>query len=36
VIDRRIAPLAGPAIDAIQHAVLYHAHGPVVVVPSKG
>jgi nucleotide-binding universal stress UspA family protein len=36
VIGRRTAALAGPAIDAVQHAVLYHAHGPVAVVPSRG
>ena len=36
VIGRRIAPVADLAIDAIQHAVLYHAHGPVAVVPSTG
>jgi len=35
VIGRRGGPVTGPAIGAIQHAVLHHAHGPVAVVPSE-
>jgi nucleotide-binding universal stress UspA family protein len=33
VIGRHGGPGAGPAIGAIQHAVLNHAHGPVAIVP---
>jgi nucleotide-binding universal stress UspA family protein len=34
VIGRHGAPGRRPAIGAIQHAVLSHAHGPVAIVPS--
>jgi nucleotide-binding universal stress UspA family protein len=34
VIGRHTAPGAGPVIGGMQHAVLYHAHGPVAIVPS--
>jgi nucleotide-binding universal stress UspA family protein len=34
VIGRHARPGAGPAIGAIQHAVLNHAHGPVAIVPA--
>lgn len=33
VIGRRGGQVTGPAIGAIQHAVLHHARGPVAVVP---
>jgi nucleotide-binding universal stress UspA family protein len=36
VIGRHGAPGRRPAIGAIQHAVLSHAHGPVAIVPSGG
>jgi nucleotide-binding universal stress UspA family protein len=35
VIGRHGAPGRHPAIGAIQHAVLNHAHGPVAMVPSR-
>lgn len=35
MIGRHGVP-GSPAIGAIQHAVLNHAHGPVAVVPSRG
>ncbi len=35
VIGRRGGPVTGPAVGAVQHAVLHHAHGPVAVVPSE-
>jgi nucleotide-binding universal stress UspA family protein len=36
VIGRRGGSVTGPAIGAVQHAVLHHARGPVAVVPSVG
>jgi nucleotide-binding universal stress UspA family protein len=33
VIGRRGGPVTGPAVGAVQHGVLYHARGPVAVVP---
>ena len=36
VIGRRGGHDSGPAIGAVQHGVLNHAHGPVAVVPAKG
>jgi nucleotide-binding universal stress UspA family protein len=36
VIGRHGGPVTGPAIGAVQHAVLHHARGPVAVVPSEG
>ena len=35
VIGRHGGHDTGPAIGAVQHAVLNHAHGPVAVVPAK-
>jgi nucleotide-binding universal stress UspA family protein len=35
VIGRRGGPVTGPAVGAVQHAVLHHAHGPVAVVPAE-
>jgi nucleotide-binding universal stress UspA family protein len=35
VIGRHGGHDTGPAIGAVQHGVLNHAHGPVVVVPAK-
>jgi nucleotide-binding universal stress UspA family protein len=36
VIGRHDGPGTGPAIGAVQHAVLSHARGPVAVIPSAG
>jgi len=36
VIGRHDGQGAGPAIGAIQHAVLSHARGPVAIIPSAG
>jgi len=36
VIGRHGGHDTGPAIGAVQHAVLNHAHGPVAIVPAKG
>jgi nucleotide-binding universal stress UspA family protein len=36
VIGRHGGPLTGPAIGAVQHAVLHHARGPVAIAPSAG
>jgi nucleotide-binding universal stress UspA family protein len=36
VIGRRGGRVTGPAVGAVQHAVLHHAHGPVAIVPSEG
>jgi nucleotide-binding universal stress UspA family protein len=35
VIGRHGGHDTGPAIGAVQHAVLNHAHGPVAIVPAK-
>jgi nucleotide-binding universal stress UspA family protein len=35
VIGRRGGHDSGPAIGAVQHGVLNHAHGPVAIVPAK-
>lgn len=35
VIGRRGGHDSGPAIGAVQHGVLNHAHGPVAVVPAR-
>jgi nucleotide-binding universal stress UspA family protein len=35
VIGRHGGHDTGPAIGAVQHAVLNHAHGPVAVIPAK-
>jgi len=35
VIGRHDGPGTGPAIGAIQHAVLSHARGPVAIIPSR-
>jgi nucleotide-binding universal stress UspA family protein len=36
VIGRHGGHDTGPAIGAVQHGVLNHAHGPVAVIPAKG
>ena len=36
VIGRHGGHDTGPAIGAVQHAVLHGAHGPVAIVPAKG
>ncbi len=36
VIGRHGGHDTGPAIGAVQHGVLSHAHGPVIIVPAKG
>lgn len=36
VVGRRGGPVTGPAVGAVQHAVLNHARGPVAIVPSEG
>jgi len=35
VIGRHGGHTTGPAIGAVQHGVLHHAHGPVAIVPAK-
>jgi nucleotide-binding universal stress UspA family protein len=35
VIGRRDGHHAGPAVGAVQHAVLSHAHGPVAIIPAR-
>ena len=35
VIGRHGGPVTGPAVGAVQHAVLHHARGPVAVIPSE-
>jgi len=34
VIGRHGGHDTGPAIGAVQHAVLNHAHGPVAIIPA--
>jgi nucleotide-binding universal stress UspA family protein len=36
VVGRRGGPVTGPAVGAVQHAVLNHARGPVAIVSSEG
>ena len=35
VLGRHLAQAALPGVGAIRHAVLHHAHGPIVIVPSS-
>jgi nucleotide-binding universal stress UspA family protein len=35
VIGRHGGPGVGPAVGAIQHAVLNHAHGPIAIIPAR-
>ena len=35
VIGRHDGHHAGPAVGAVQHAVLSHAHGPVTIIPAR-
>jgi Universal stress protein family len=35
VIGRHEGQHAGPAVGAVQHAVLSHGHGPVAIIPAR-